>query len=94
MMRVGLVFLCLFLTGCIARVDFEDGGTDGVVTTTAPRRQPTWGPRPVVVPAGARTIVMRPGGNPTPEQLDFMRDQPGYIEGSGRVEAYAPGSTA
>lgn len=91
MRRFGLLFLCWLLAGCIPQVDFEHGVSNGVVTTTAPPPPSNLGPEPIVIPTGGRTIIMRPGGTPTPEQLDFMQGQPGYIEGSGRVEAYAPG---
>ncbi len=90
-MRAVLLFFCLLLTACIARVDFEGGERDGVVTTTAPPPPVNLGPGPMTIPAGARTVVMQSGGNPTPDQLSFLRDRAGYIEGSGRVEGYVAG---
>lgn len=91
MRRAGLLCFCLLLTACIARIDFEGGERDGVVTTAAPAPPARLGPEPSAIPPGARTVVMQPGGSPTPDQLSFLRNQAGYLEGSGRVEAYVPG---
>lgn len=77
--------LASVLTACQAR-----GG--GVVTTTAVPN-PALGPAPVGIPANPRqVIIMRPGPAAlNPLQTQFVESQPGYIEGSAKVEAIYPG---
>jgi hypothetical protein len=63
----------------------------GVVTTTAPDLG--LGPAPVAIPANPRQVVtMRPGPAAlNSSQTQFVESQPGYIEGTAKVEAIYPG---